>query len=257
MLRNLFYNCCPIEQSSEVTRDNIEWLCKYGNTFNNRRIVVIKTGEIMEDPDVIRPLFDSLDDVEFILWPNDPILHETAGFLETLGLLESTRRDEATFYAHTKGVSQFSSPTANQVSIRQWRNRMYHECLSRPEEIDEVMKGYAACGCFFQKEKRSKHAWPWHFAGAFWWVNHTRLFRSNWKKIHQSRYGPEQYLSQMFKSHEVSHLYYSSGIAFYDQVFGLFLCNCCGEVNTLIEKPQCPKCKGIDLKFIKNSDMSY
>jgi len=271
MLRNLFYNCCPIKKNISVVHDNVERLCRYGSIFNGRKIVVIKTGEAMgealENPDVIRPLFDSLSNVEFILWPNDPMLSEAAGFIETLSLLESKREDEITFYAHTKGVSHFST---HQTTVKQWRNRMYHECLSQPERIDEIMKSHPACGCFFFFPKNKAHrAWPWHFAGTFWWVNHARLFSSDWKNVAPHRSGPEIYLSRMFEHYEVNRLFpppsetdpHTCEInphTFYSKTFGLFLCNRCGEMNILLieKRIRCPKCSG-NLKFIKNSDMFH
>jgi len=289
MLRNLLYNCCPIKGSEHVTRDNIEHLCKYGKIFNGRKIVLIKTGEIMEDPNDVRPLFGSLGDIEFVLWPNDPVLHEVAGFIETLEKLESKRSDEATFYAHTKGVShtksvsqkikKTESPEVYRIAVRQWRRRMYSDCLRYPERIDEILKSYSACGSYLIStvQRVTPRAYAnWIFAGTFFWIKHSVFFsHPKWKEIRQDNYGIEDFLGDLFPYGSVCDLnrcppLHNPIANIYIHPFGLFFCKQCKkEVNiqTIPKRIVCPKCgaknKGRlghqrnNLTFIRHSDMFY
>lgn len=209
MLRNLLYNCCPLIGAEDITRDNIEWLCKYASTFNNRKLVLIKTGAECEDPEVIRPLFAAFSP-EFMLHPNDRLVGETAGFIETLELLESKREDEITFYAHSKGVSERRRSTErSKLMSKQWRDTMYRECLSQPAKIDEIMSKYAACGCYLARStiNRKDHKIfnikyvqhdEWNFEGNFWWVNNRLFACPTWRNILPARYGVEVYLSSLF-----------------------------------------------------------
>ena len=254
MLRNLLYNCCPLKGAEEVLRDNIERLCLYDSfkpsIFNHRKIVIIKTGNELEDPDVVAPLFASLGDVEFVLWPNDQKLQETAGFIEALGMLESTRKDEITFYAHTKGVGKaihlnipndvVNIQEKHLVAVRQWRNRMYHECLNNVKRIDKVLQKHPACGCFFRLNPRRKNVWM--FSGTFWWVNHQRLFSKNWKKIEQIRGGVEYYLSGLFTFKEAYELYSSNSPRLLFDVFRYYACPCGKDLATTQKTVNCPKC---------------
>lgn len=188
MIRNLYYNCCPFAFSEWDWRDNIQKLCRYGNIFNGRRIVVIRTGEGMSSASSVIEEFHAkgFDNVEFRLRENDPVLQETANFIETLKSLQSLRPDEATFYAHSKGVRIADPHIVRIHSIRQWRNRMYHECLSDAALIDKVLSEYDTAGCFFlPRPKKHTTRWKsWMWCGTFFWFNHAALFsQENWADL--------------------------------------------------------------------------
>lgn len=220
MLRNLFYNCCPITGAEEVTRDNIAWLLKYADrAFNGRRIVHLKYGRGCEHPENIILLLKPLKS-EIQLIHNDPFIGETAGFIDGWKSLKSLRPDELTWYGHTKGASvQNLSPEMRLHSIRQWYRRMYHECLSDPDRIDAAMAGHASAGCF-------KRLWPIpHYSGAFYWIKHSRLFKlPNWDcssakadrldlftarpcETERKRFYVETFLAPLFKPADMYDLY--------------------------------------------------
>jgi hypothetical protein len=278
MLRNLFYNCCPHVDAEEVWMDNIRWLLKYRDAFNNKLLVNIKTGENMVDPEFVKSRFNGMGgDVEFCLVPNDPEVHELAGFLEGLDSLRSERDDEITFYAHTKGVYRavIGWREFEQVSIRQWRNRMYHECLSDSKKVEEVFlnkpknphgfyafsnrktdREAAAAGCFLCWGK-----FGLHFAGTYYWLRHSTLFARDWKKIPDSRYGPEEYISVQFKPSELRclrELRNRNRPTFYHEVSAVYKCPNCGVFEARVEdKVKCPKCKKQTSYLEKINDMGF
>ena len=265
MLRNLLYNCCPILGSEQTTRDNIACLCKYPNTFNHKKIINVKIGIDCEAPEFIKPLFTLLNPVEFRLYPNNPALGETIGFIEGFEALYSLNPDEITYYAHTKGVSPGRRVPSQvyQECQRQWRNRMYYECLSRPEKIDLIMRNHAACGCWLRHTPAHLPAW---FAGAFFWVNHAKLFmHPGWKNttnLGTAEFGPqylaEKYVGELFIEKDMCDLY-STDIRFYYEALATFNCKKCGIFDLVVEKTsneiQCPKCGGGDVTFVSFPEM--
>jgi SAM-dependent methyltransferase len=243
MIRNLYYNCFAHKLTPKVWKDNIRTLCRYRDVFNGRKIVVIKVDVNTADPDEVKAEFD-LPGVEFVVWPNDPVLHEKAGFLETLEKLKSDNPDEITFYAHTKGSGKHQYPLDHHVSVKQWRNRAYYECLRDPTRIDAALQHYAAAGCFRRDHhKIGEHQeFPWIFAGTFYWFNHKKLFERDWKKIVDQRDGPEVYLSGMFDTSEIYTLY-DAPVHFYHDMYSVSECSRCGKIRTtryqLLACPQC------------------
>lgn len=260
MQRHLIYNCAPLELGAAIWRDNVKWLCKYKDTFNGQKLIIVRTGSGMESLDTVKTEFNM--DAEFLERPNDPYLWEQANFIEVLGRLETQSTHEAIFYAHTKGVSHVEGfrpdiPKVlehlpwrgweyHKVAIRQWRNRMYHECLHDPEKIDNILEKYAACGCFFLEALPNNPIGAgWMFGGTFYWMKSNRIFsRTNWKQIGKTRMGPERYLSVMFSRKEVFVLRAKVPNLAFENVIGCYSCEYCGEFEAKVtESVLCPKCK--------------
>jgi hypothetical protein len=196
MIRNLLYNCCPIKVAESVTRDNIAQLCKYGAIFNGQKIVNLKTGDYLESPESIKPLFASLGKVEFVEYANDPALGEYVGFIEGFKRLRSLLKTEITFYAHTKGVGahnhQPGASASHEEFIRHWYRKMYRHCLGDIALVDNAMRERSAGGCY--RMQRYEGDGRWIFAGAFYWINHYRLFTNQeWSDVPISRWTPEAY----------------------------------------------------------------
>jgi len=267
MLRNLVYNCAPLESGAEVWRDNLRWLRRYMDAFNNRRLMVVRTGEGLESADAVKAEF-GVRDVEYIELPNHPGQHEAAGFIDILSMLKSSNPDEAIFYAHDKGVTHpqrreeiesypCESFEHHMIALRQLRNRMYHECLHDVGKIESILTKYAACGSFWGKPSEkmlgsmSSVGLPvpenvWMFSGSFYWVNSARLFsHPNWTHVVPHRIGPEIYLAGMFSRQEVFELLpLPTHFRLTWDVIGNYSCETCGEFNTIVSKrARCPKCK--------------
>jgi hypothetical protein len=181
---------------------NIEELQKYKDVFNARKLVIVRVGEDIHPPEVVEREFD-LPGVEFIRLPNDKKLGEVSGFIEVLSRLKSYDPEEITFYAHTKGVSHRDESAKHMDEIRHWRNTMYTKCLDGVGRAEYILAKpkYACCGCF--KQERGVLRSAWHFAGTFWWVKHSSLFRiKRHTQIIKDRYGVEGYLGNIFVAKE-------------------------------------------------------
>ena len=256
MIRNLLYNCCAFGWHDEW-RLNVEKLNQYASIFNGRRFIIVRVGENILPPEEVKKAFTF--NAEFIELPNDPVLGECSGFLDVLGLLESHREDEITFYAHTKGVRYYrgiqwlSQMNDHQLDgIRLWRNTMYEQCLQDPILIDEIMQRFACCGCF----RRVQTVGDWGFSGTFYWLNHAKLFSRPWREaLPKERVGLERYPHALFNISE-SHCLYENP----DPTQNLythpaqFACRCgysfettagLGHVSVL----RCPNCKNMTAEW--------
>jgi hypothetical protein len=273
MKRNLFYNCCALVGAEQVTRDNIAWLCKYGAAFNGRVIIHIKTGPGLEQARVIRPLFKLLEPHEIQEWPNDPAIGETAGFLIGLWKLRSKSANEATFYAHTKGVARYNLVPENRVqSIRQWYRRMYVECLADPAKVDAVLAAHATCGCFFNKRPLK------HYSGAFYWMRHDRLFAdhrwamslANCSELdlfthrpsphERKRFFVEMFLDALFDAPDFYNLHSEPNPNHnkYVQPYKLYVCRKCGQFMAPgWGRVKCPKCRNEKVTFTAWPELGY
>jgi len=257
VIRNLLYNVYA-PTSNDEWRLNVDKLNTYSSVFSGRKIVLVKTGPRLVSPDSIQAAFAF--DAEFVLVPNNTKQQEGAGFLDALEMLHSLRDDEATFYAHTKGVRYDSMQEHQLRPLRRWRDEMYEHCLGEPSCLDEVLKHYACCGCFrLLRDNHPTMLAPWHFSGTFWWVKHSALFATNWREMIASIYGVENYLGNLIPVEQSFCLYsdnsppagrYSASQAFrclgrrcgfvFEAVTGVHLhpqkhCPECGSVSVVVD----------------------
>lgn len=217
----------------------------YMPIFNGRRIVLLKTGPGMDAAAFVREQLVPIGDFEIVHVDNHPKLHETAGFMQGLELLASTDPNEATFYAHTKGVAKWNRSRDHQLSIMQWRNRMYHECLHDPVRVRSVLEHAACAGCY-RRAAVDYAGHPWCFAGSFFWFRHDRVFSDpDWPlAIVPNRMGPELFLSGVLDVTESAEFYGTDGIL-YGDVFNRYACERCGfERQTRYCPMACKRCNG-------------
>jgi hypothetical protein len=170
---------------------------RYKHVWNGRKIVTVVTDGLTEPADEVVRRFLPLD-AEIFITKNQSYLAETFHFIEMLELLKSDKDNEATFYAHAKGVTHSGE---NRIeAIRRWCKLMYALNLSRPKLIDSKIKLYPVIGCLRQKMRHGGS--NWHFSGTFFWVRHDALFSRNWRDIEKERYGVEAYPGRHFKIEE-------------------------------------------------------
>jgi len=204
MIRNLLYNCY-IRPDNEAGLHNIEILNQYAHVFNGRKIVLVKTDKNSLSLKQIQGAFTF--PAEFIEYRNNPKRGEVVGFLAALDMLRSRNPNEATFYAHTKGVSRNSR---ERELIRPWYTAMYHECLSEPDLVDKVLALHPLAGCF----KRNDF-WPefetqvkWYYSGTFFWFRHDAVFsRPDWRATDSNRFGVETWLPRFMAADQAFTLY--------------------------------------------------
>jgi hypothetical protein len=200
MTRNLLFHCYPIRGT--LWPWHVDRLREYRHVWNGRRIVILalddRTAPEAELRDKLSPL-----EAEILVRRNNPALAETAYFLEGLGMLESRRSDEATFYAHAKGVTKndfFREP------VRRWTELLYRANLLFPGVIDRRLERFGTVGCLrwthLPTDMPFRGGWCW--AGTFFWVRHDALFGRDWRRIDNKVYGVEDYPGWQFSTTESS-----------------------------------------------------
>lgn len=214
MTRNLLYHIYPLAENDEW-RLNVEYLLRYWHVFNGRKLVGIVIDENTVSAAEVQAAFGGRD-IEWLIARNDPQLGEVVTFRVGIEKLRSLNTDEATFYAHAKGVKNLCGQwrmrddrsRANMVSsVRNWRNRMYTYCLGANEtNLDRILRRRSAAGCFripgdvgTLHKSRSDNPCYWFFAGTFFWLNHLAYFGNPQPvPLRDNRWGVEYHLGSLF-----------------------------------------------------------
>lgn len=211
--KNLLYHIYPLRENN-IWYENAQELKKYWQVFTGRKIIGIAIDENTVSPKEVQAAFGD-STIEWIIQQNDPKLGERLTFAEGLKRLRSLNPDEATFYAHAKGVGNWCAKmrAVNKTlmdnldySVRQWRNYMYEYCLSPPVDLDAILRTYAAAGCFqyigdVGKDHEAAGDVPchWFFAGTFYWFNHMWYFGHHCSvPLRNNRWAAEYHLGSMF-----------------------------------------------------------
>lgn len=253
MQRHLFYNLCAFVRNDEWKR-NIDELAPHLDLFTGRRLVVVRTGPDIVPPEEVKAYFPGR--AEFVCFPNNPRLGETANFIDMLETFYPATEDEALFYAHTKGVRYVCEPH-KMVPVWRWRQTMLKECLKNIAKVEEVLKTKACCGTYYygsdmKKERfrplRPPRHMPWHYSGTFWWVNLKTLFsKPNWREIDQNYLAVENYLCKHISQDEAGRVGQPRGILY--EILWAYTCHRCEKrfsyvtSNSSATKPPCPACK--------------
>ena len=170
---NLLYHVWPVA-SNDLWRWNVEQLLKRIDLFNGRRVVAIATDEETTSADEVVRAFGGRG-ITFIKTANDARLREAGTFIQLLETVKTDDPTQATFYAHSKGVSR--ARTVHAVEKR-WAECMYHYCLDFPERAAEALSRKAMYGVSFELEKL------WIYPGTFWWFHNASLFaRPDWNVL--------------------------------------------------------------------------
>ncbi len=193
VLRNLIYHVTPMGNYEW----NLEQISSRMHLFNGKKIAFVTEGKGIDPIEKVEKL---LPGVQLFAKPNHRELRETATFIELLQLVKSTKANEITFYAHTKGVTRFADK-----AVKLWTEGLYHYNLDFITDVEErIFSWYPVVGAFkrygkfghFPKDSK------WHYSGTFFWVRNSSLFNKEWKKLHKTRYGTEAYLSLLYPSTE-------------------------------------------------------
>lgn len=185
MKLNLLFNLYPIRGS--IWPWHIDQLVKYRNVWNGQRIVLVSLDTTTASVDEVKAKLAPLN-AEIIFKANDPAVGETAHFIDGMALLESKDEDEATFYAHAKGVTHKKDAV---VPIQAWSEMMYTLNLGHLDAVQQMFTHASAIGAFRQKGAHCGS--EWHFSGTYFWLKHSAIFSKNWRDIVPDRYGVEAY----------------------------------------------------------------
>ena len=206
MIYNCIYYVCPILEMSHEWKNNITVFQKYAGIFNGKKVVLVAQDEGLASLATVRDYFND-SSFQFIPMKNNTQLGEVIPFMAGLRFVKSTKPNEATFYAHAKGVSpKYKTRSTMLQNIRIWRTAMYHFNLGNPYLIEEKLKTHSACGCF-QSTYGFDGVADWHFAGTFFWFKHEKIFNEDWEKIRLRRHGVEIYLDQFMPKEEAYNIY--------------------------------------------------
>ena len=190
MIRNLLFHCYPLKGS--VWRWHAEQVAKYLPAWNGRRILVIVEDHLTEKTTDVIEAFKPLE-AEVLVRENHRHLHEVAHFIEAFGKLESLNPDEATFYAHAKGVTRRGP---DEDAVKTWSDAMYRLCLKRVDLIERRLADYPTVGSLRQTIVHAGASWC--FAGTFFWLRHDAIFSRSWQDVAMERYGIEGYPGRHF-----------------------------------------------------------
>ncbi len=172
--RNLIYHVWPVRGA--MWRWNIEQLKQRIDLFNGRRIVSIVHDHRSDDPMAVQAALEGLG-CEFLVSRNHPS-GEAATFPTMLRRVASTDINEATFYAHAKGVKH--EPDVPEP-IRRWAEISYRAALDDSALVSKHLERFALTGSFrrFGRFKAHRNLSPWHYHGTFFWMRHARVFNRN------------------------------------------------------------------------------
>lgn len=185
MRRNLLFYLYPMRGT--IWTWHIDQLLRYRDAWNGKKVVILATSHETEKEESVRERLAPLG-AEILVRPNRTYLSEAAYFVEGLSRMESLDPNEATFYAHAKGVTR-RDPQLEW--IRKWCEAMWILLCAHPEAIDRKLARHAAVGCFRLAMNHSGS--PWHYSGTFFWLRHDAIFSRAWRDVIQEKHGVEAY----------------------------------------------------------------
>lgn len=204
--RNLIYHITPFQ--NDVWKRNVCQLLKRMHVFNGKKIIAIATDSSTAHYSEVERCFRE-HDVKFLHYENNQIFRETVSWYGLLDEVVSVDPEEATFYAHAKGVTR-----PDNAIITNWRNAMYHYLLDDMDVITKALDAYPCVGTHRQFHwpgtlRKARHLaqelrdQEWHYAGTFFWFRNKDLFsQPKWRQPGISGYLVEFYLSLFFKHSE-------------------------------------------------------
>jgi len=177
---NLIYHVCPYADS-DVWRSNVEEIVRRWPIFNGKKVIAISTGKDMASVETVKKAFGHTD-CEFLEVPNSRSKRENASFALLMDRVRSTAPNEATFYAHAKGVTTIGDA----AGVQYWRNGMYHTLLDQPAV--KLLNTFPFVGTH---RTPAQATFPdgitkscWHFAGTYWWFRNRDVFgRKDWREM--------------------------------------------------------------------------
>lgn len=193
--RNLIYHIYPMKNNRDVWQWNLDELISRMDLFTGRRIVAIVHDKKSDSPNAVREYLKNFS-IEFIELPNIKRRGEGVTFRALMERVESLDKNEVTFRAHAKGVSQ----TRYLPPVLKWTEMMYGVCLDDWQYIRSSLERFAITGPF-RRPKHLLHA-PQFYSGSFYWFRNFDVFQRNWQTINRHRAGVEIWPYALFANHE-------------------------------------------------------
>lgn len=161
---------------------NMRWLARFRHVFNGK-VRIYATN---------LPNKHAWGDADVIRLANNSAFRD--GYSMPLRLMDfaSDSSDEATFFAHTKGVTADNERPLE--CSKRWCDAMYSACLSDMGKVADVLSDHPVAGACRQKRRHTLHYGRpgqdfddghYIFAGSFYWVRNDVLYGGDdWRKIH-------------------------------------------------------------------------
>jgi hypothetical protein len=142
------------------------------------------------------------DDVDIFEVPNNAGLREVASFIPLFERVRTSDSSHATLWAHAKGIRHAWSESRQTTTMR-WSEMLYESLLDYWPLTNHLLNGFPIVGSF----KKTGAAFPgtdssWHYSGSFFWFRNAELFKRDWTRIIQHKWGIESYPSLHFANKE-------------------------------------------------------
>jgi predicted O-methyltransferase YrrM len=169
--RNLIYHVWPVRGS--MWQWNIEQIKSRLDLFNGRRLIGIVYDARSELPSTVERCFAG-HGCEFLVFPNQ-LCGEVVTFPKMLRTVASTNSNEATFYAHAKGVKH--EPSVPEP-VKRWTELSYRAALDDWPMVRDHLEQFALTGSFkmLGRFRSHRNLVDWHYSGTFFWLRHARVF---------------------------------------------------------------------------------
>lgn len=169
---NLIYHITPFADN-DVWRWNVRQMLERIEAFNGRRTAAIVTGDGMVDPAEVLDEFEEWP-VDFLEFENSKTLREAVSWIELLKSVESTDPNEATFYAHARGVTRPKNPATHA-----WTTCMYRHLLDDVPAIQDLLACHPATGVSFRFVDQG-----FLYPGTFFWFRNDAVFnQERWDQL--------------------------------------------------------------------------
>lgn len=214
-VRHLTFHLWPTVKH-DAWQWNLQQLAKRWRLFNGIKIIAIATDSSTVTNTAVIDYSASLgiqwDHV--IVQPNNARIREVATWVPMLQLLspETAKPNEVVFACHSKGVRH----ETREDHIKAWAEVMYQSCLDYWPLAEELLKSKVAAGSFRKFGGFKTKCQNFHYSGTFFWWRLAELGKRNWRKVEQTYWGTENWLSCHADPVECGVLFHDKCVSLYE-----------------------------------------
>lgn len=201
-VRHLLYHVMPVNGNG-VWQWNLDQLRRRLPLFNGKRAIAVVTGRGLDPPDVVQKHL-AAEGIEWIVQPNSRRLREVQTWPQLWERVASASHEEATFYAHAKGVTH-----GPRSQLLRWSEVMYEVCLDYLPLVERSLQLYPLCGPFKRVGQRFEASNSfWWYAGTFFWARNDAVFPERLdRSIDEAWWGNEAWPGKHFKPEQGAALF--------------------------------------------------
>lgn len=204
-VRDCLYHVYPLPAGRRAWRRGLGMLLARSSLFTGKKVISCMTAAHLEPAREVHRLAEP-HGFEVVELTNNTGLRETKTLMELLGRFETTDRDRALFYGHTKGATR---PDNAGVSCHPWAVLCHEICLDFWPLVEEQLKTWPITGPFKKVGKGfAGSASAWHYSGSFWWARSADLFARNWRAPDARWFGAESSPGVWYRPNEAGCLFH-------------------------------------------------